>query len=94
MRLSQSQRMVESLKNNLNQKFTARELALKLISTYPEIYNEKRKNPRFQNDEQFLNQVIAELGIDRFPMLNYSKNVHWQDQPRPRVFWYDPNLLV
>lgn len=92
MKLSQSQRMVEVLKENSDKKFTARELALTLIAAFPEIYSAKRKNPRFKNDEDFLKQVIAELGTDRFPMLNYSAYIHWQDQPRPRKFWFDANI--
>lgn len=92
MKLSQPQRMIEVLKASPDQTYTAKELALALIEKFPDIYAEKRKNPRFKNDEAFLSQVVAELGTDRFPMLNYSQHVHWKDQPRPRKFWFDADI--
>ncbi|MFY5897528.1 COG2958 family protein [Acinetobacter pittii] len=88
-RLSLPQRMIEILKSQPNKKFTARDLTLELIQKFSDIYAEKRNNPRFNNDQDFIQQVIAELGNDRFAMLKYCEYIHWQDQPRPRLFWYD-----
>ena len=45
-KLSQSQKIVELLKANPNQKFNARQIAEKIVEAYPEDYSEKRLNPR------------------------------------------------
>lgn len=91
--LSQAQRMVKILEAHPLTKFTARELTILLLKTFPESYIEKRHNPRFQSDEDFIKQVVAEVGSDRLTMLKYCQYIHWQDQPRPRIFWFDPSRI-
>ncbi len=46
-RLSQSDRVVEVLKENSKKRLTAQEVAALIISSYPEDYISKRSNPRF-----------------------------------------------
>ena len=58
-KLSQSQRIVEFLKLKPNQKFNAREIAENIVLLFPDDYSEKRKNPRFNDDNEFLAQIVA-----------------------------------
>lgn len=91
-KLSQSQKVFELLKQSPLKKFKAREIAEGVINLFPEDYVEKRQNPRFQTDEDFINQVFAEIGAIKNNILKVSPFIHVQDKPRPRVFWYDPDL--
>lgn len=91
--LSQAQRIHEFLKASPLQKFKAKDIATGIIEMFPEDYVEKRENPRFQNEDDFINQVSAEIGAQKDNILNVSPYIHIQDKPRPRVFWYDPNTM-
>jgi hypothetical protein len=93
-KLSQSQKIVELLKANPNQKFNARQIAEKIVEAYPEDYSEKRLNPRFEDERAFLSQVVAEIGSQKDQIVKNDKHVFWQDKPRPRVYWYDPEKEV
>lgn len=93
-KLSQSQKIVELLKANPNQKFNARQIAEKIVEAYPEDYSEKRLNPRFEDEKAFLSQVVAEIGSQKDQIVKNDKHVFWQDKPRPRVYWYDPEKEV
>ncbi len=93
-KLSQSQKIVELLKANPNQKFNARQIAEKIVAEYPEDYTEKRLNPRFDDEKAFLSQVVAEIGSQKDQIVKNDKHVFWQDKPRPRVYWYDPEKKV
>lgn len=90
-KLSQSQKVFELLKQSPLKKFKAREIAEGIVTLFPEDYVEKRQNPRFQTDEDFINQVFAEIGAIKNNILKVSPFIHVQDKPRPRVYWYDPN---
>src|SRR5690606_19988671 len=93
-KISQSQKIVELLKANPNQKFNARQIAEKIVEAYPEDYSEKRLNPRFEDEKAFLSQVVAEIGSQKDQIVKNDKHVFWQDKPRPRVYWYDPEKEV
>lgn len=93
-KLSQSQKIVEWLKANPNQKFSARQIAEKIVEAYPEDYSEKRSNARFSDDKEFLSQVVAEIGSQKDQIVKSDKHVFWQDKQRPRVYWYDPEKRV
>lgn len=93
-KLSQSQKIVELLKANPNQKFNARQIAEKIVEAYPEDYSEKRLNPRFEDEKAFLSQVVAEIGSQKDQIVKNDKHVFWQDKPRPRIYWYDPEKEV
>lgn len=94
MKLSQSQKIVELLKANPNQRFNAREIAEKIVEAYPEDYIEKRLNPRFEDEKAFLSQVVAEIGSQKDQIIKTDNNIFWQDKPRPRVYWYNPEKEV
>jgi len=89
-KLSQSQKIVELLKVNPNQKFNARQIAEKIVEAYPEDYCDKRLNPRFEDEKAFLSQVAAEIGSQKDQIIKSDQHVFWQDKPRPRIYWYDP----
>lgn len=89
--LSQSQKVVEFLRENAKQRFTARQIAESIVDAYPSDYKKKRQNPRFVDDKAFLNQIVAEIGAQKDQIVKSTHHVFWQDKPRPRVYWYDPN---
>ena len=93
-RLSQSQKIVELLKANPNEKFNARQIAEQILDSYPEDYRNKRQNPRFADEKAFISQVVAEIGSQKDQIVKNDTHVFWQDKPRPRVYWYNPDKLV
>lgn len=92
MKLSQAQKALEFLKSNPNQKFTARFIAGKLITNYPQDYIEKRKNIKFENNEgAFKQQIIREL-YRIFPdLIQNNPCIKYQEKPSPRQYWYEPS---
>jgi hypothetical protein len=93
-KLSQSQKIVKLLKENSNQKFNARQIAEKIVESYPEDYRDKRQNPRFADEKAFVSQVVAEIGSQKDQIVKNDAHVFWQDKPRPRVYWYNPKKIV
>ncbi|ABM02105.1 hypothetical protein DUF511 [Psychromonas ingrahamii 37] len=93
-RLSQSQKIVELLKVNPNQKFNARQIAEQIVESHPEDYRDKRQNPRFADEKAFISQVVAEIGSQKDQIVKNDSHVFWQDKPRPRVYWYNPEKIV
>jgi len=88
-KLSQSKKVAQYLKDNTNQRFTAKDIAKAITELYPEDYIEKRENPRFISDQDFIAQVVAEIGAQKQDIIKHSLNIKWQDKPRPRVYWYN-----
>lgn len=89
-KLSQPQKVAEFLKYNPKQKFSARQIAEHITERYTEDYQEKRQNPRFENEKSFIQQIVAEIGAQKDQILKTDEHIFWQDKPRPRVYWYDP----
>ena len=94
LKLSQSQKIVELLKANPNEKFNARQIAEQIVDSYPEDYRDKRQNPRFADEKAFISQVVAEIGSQKDQIVKNDIHVFWQDKPRPRVYWYNPDKIV
>jgi len=92
--LSQSQKIVELLKANPNKKFNARQIAEQIVEAYPEDYREKRQNPRFADEKAFISQIVAEIGSQKDQIVKNDRHVFWQDKPRPRVYWFNPEKIV
>lgn len=88
-KLSQAQKIVEFLKSNPVQRFTARQIAEGIVARYPEDYVDKRDNPRFVDDKAFITQIVAEIGSQKDQIAKTDNHVFWQDKPRPRIYWYD-----
>jgi len=93
-RLSQSKKIVELLKANPNQKFNAHQIAEQIVASYSEDYRDKRQNPRFADEKSFISQVAAEIGSQKDQIVKNDMHVFWQDKPRPRVYWYNPEKEV
>ncbi len=93
-RLSQSQKIVELLKANPNEKFNARKIAEHIVDSYPEDYRDKRQNPRFADEKAFISQVVAEICSQKDQIVKNDTHVFWQDKPRPRVYWYNSEKVV
>ena len=92
MKLSQSQKVAEFLKSNPNQKFTSREIAEAIIKLFPEDYEQKRVNNRFESEADFVQQIVREISSSaKTNILKVSPHIHIRDQPRPRQFWFDFN---
>lgn len=92
-KLSQTQKIAKFLKQNPDQRFSARDIAQSMISAYSQEYAEKRANPRFADDKAFVSQVAAEVGAQKGQIISINKQIKWQDKPRPRVYWYEGNGL-
>lgn len=87
-KLSQSQKIVKFLKDNPDKKFNARQIAEKIVETFPEDYAEKKLNPRFEDEKSFISQVVAEIGSQKEQIIKNDSHIFWQDKPRPRIYWY------
>lgn len=89
-KLSQSQKVVQFLRDHPKERFNARTIAEAIVSLYPDDYAEKRNNPRFADEKAFITQIVAEIGAQKDQIAKQSPHVFWQDKPRPRLYWYDP----
>jgi len=88
--LSQVQRIIAILKDNSGKKLNSRQIAEQLIQAFPEDYKEKRENPRFLTENDFITQLVAEIGGSRKQIVKQSDNkIVYHDKPRPRVYWYE-----
>lgn len=90
-KLSQAKKIVKFLQENPNERFSARDIAEKIVSMYPQDYEEKKSNPRFKDEKSFISQIVAEIGSQKDQLIKSSEHIFWQDKPRPRVYWYDPD---
>ena len=89
IKTSQTQKIVNFLKATPNERFNARQIATAITSAHPEEYSEKRENPRFADEKSFMSQIVAEIGAQKDQLIKKDAHIHWQDKPRPRVYWYD-----
>jgi hypothetical protein len=76
------------LKDNSKTKFTAKDLACKIVETYPLEFLNKRENDRFSNENDFLSQVTAEIGSNKVILLK-KKGVIIDKQNRPQLYFYN-----
>lgn len=82
--------IIESLRDNPDRKFTARELAELFMQRYPTEISEKRQNPRYNTDEKLITQLAAEIGGERtVEAKRRCPNIATQDKPRPRLYYWD-----
>jgi hypothetical protein len=64
------------------------------VAAHPDDYHEKRQNPRFDDEKAFITQIVAEIGAQKDQIVRIDKHIFWQDKPRPRIYWYDPDKKV
>ncbi|QGP56599.1 hypothetical protein PsalMR5_04091 [Piscirickettsia salmonis] len=89
MKLPQTKKIALFLEEHADQRFTAKEIALAITKKYSEDYLAKRENTRFDNEDEFIGQIVAEIGAQKQGVVKQSKQIKWQDKPRPRVYWYE-----
>lgn len=90
--LSLVQRVILFLKKYPEKAFTAREIACGLIQLYPDYYQQKRKNSQqsFTSEQEFISQIVSEIGASKNRLNRPKTGIYIQDQPRPRVYqWKD-----
>ncbi|ACA32262.1 COG2958 family protein [Histophilus somni] len=85
--LSQAAKVVTFLRQNPQQKFTARQIAKAITAQYPHDYQEKKAN--FTDEGKFMQQIVAEIGSQKDAILKRCPDIQMQDKPRPRLFWYE-----
>jgi len=91
---SRPQMIINVLQANPGKQFTARQLAQKIIDHYSAELTEKRKNPRFTSDEDFLSQITAEVGGSRTVKAKaMCPQVMTRDKPRPRLFYWGESVV-
>lgn len=92
--------IIETLRENPDRTFTARELAGFFISRYPVEMQEKQKNPRYKTHNDLVTQLAAEIGGSRTETAKQlCLNITTQDRPRPRLYYWSEapvidNLLI
>ena len=91
---SRHQMIIKVLQANPGLQFTARQLAQKIIDHYSAELAEKRKNPRFVSDEDFLSQITAEVGGSRTVKAKaMCPQVMTRDKPKPRLFYWGESVV-
>lgn len=86
-KLSQTQKVVEFLKQNPQQKFTARQIAEAITAQYPDDYQNKKA--KFADEKAFVQQIVAEIGSQKESLIKACPDIQMQDKPRPRLYWYE-----
>ncbi|ARU65426.1 HrgA protein [Histophilus somni] len=85
--LSQAAKVVTFLRQNPQQKFTARKIAEAITAQYSADYQHKKA--KFANPKAFMQQIVAEIGSQKDAILKNCPEIQIQDKPRPRLFWYE-----
>lgn len=89
-KLSQVQKIAKFLQDNPNQKFTARQIALAIVEKYPDDYLDKRKG--FATENEFISQIVAEIGSSKERLFKQEPNITIQYKPRPQLYWYEDKI--
>jgi hypothetical protein len=85
--------VIQVLKNSPEIRFTSRQLAVQIIAENQQAFAKKRANPRFENDKDFENQIVAEIGSQNQQILKKDLNIHTRDKPRPRLYYWSDKPL-
>ncbi|MDJ0837462.1 MAG: HrgA protein [Acidobacteriota bacterium] len=87
MAIELAKKVLAWLKEHPNQHFKTRQIAMGVLAAWPEDFQEKRANPRFEDDTAFLVQIIAEISAQKERILK-DPAVQIRSSPRPRVYMY------
>lgn len=93
---SRPKMIIDTLKDNKDKKFTARELAKLFVERYPTELAKKRSNPRYDSDDKFIAQLAAEIGGERIVRAKQQcPNISTREKPRPRLYYWndDPTVI-
>ncbi len=92
---SRPQMIIETLRDNPEQRFTARELAKLFIERYPNDLAKKRTNPRYDTEEKLIAQLAAEIGGERtIRAKQLCPNITTREKPRPRLYYWSEKVVV
>jgi len=94
--ISRPKMIIDTLKDNKDKKFTARELAKLFVERYPTELAKKRSNPRYDSDDKFIAQLAAEIGGERTVRAKQQcPNISTREKPRPRLYYWndDPTVI-
>lgn len=87
-KLNLSQRISEHLKANSPEKFTARQLATWIVTSFPQACQAKRERSRsIRNDDDLLQQISAEIGA-HYPSVQKRDPALKTTEGRPRKYYY------
>lgn len=89
-KLSQAQKVVQFLKSNPDQKFTARQIAMAITEQYAPDYHAKRAG--FDDEKSFIQQIVAEIGAQKQSLIKACPELVLQDKPRPRTYCYSTKV--
>ncbi|QLB13279.1 hypothetical protein EV697_1029 [Bisgaardia hudsonensis] len=87
--------IIETLKANPDQFFTAKDLAKLFIQRYPKEIADKQKN--YESEEKLISQLTAEIGGKRTERVKQKcHNIITRDKPRPRLYCWQskPTQLI
>lgn len=90
-KLTQAAKVVAFLKQNPQEKFTARQIAEAITAQYPDDYQDKEA--KFADEKAFIRQIVAEIGSHKDNILKICPEIQMQDKPRPRQFWYETDAV-
>jgi len=82
---TQINEVINFLKSNPDQGFTAKEIAINLSSIFKEDY--KDKSSKFDDYKDFIQQISAEIGAQKKSILKKEIKIEIVDKPRPRKFY-------
>ena len=92
MKLDLKNKMIEFLQQNARQKYTAREIAEWIFSTYPQECEAKRRRSKataipLTDNYTLINQLVAEIGACRQLIQQRNPQIKTTEE-RPRKFYY------
>lgn len=88
MALTLTDMVVKILKEQPGVKFTARQIAEKMWINFSDSLANKRNNPRFATDDDFILQLQAEVGSHK-KSIKKRPNVIIEEQTRPKLYFFD-----
>ena len=88
MALNLAKTVRDFLQSNLNQKFTAREIAVWIYQTYPdECQDKKRRSDALQSEDDLVQQIVREIASQR-PRLQRKHPQLRTTEGRPRKYYF------
>lgn len=84
----QYKNIIHFLESNPNTRFSAREIAEAITKEHPNDYYKENKKI---SPSKLILQTTADIGLYKKEIHKICPHVFWQDMPRPRVYWYNPD---
>ena len=88
MALNLAKTVLDYLRDNQNQKFTAREIAVWIYETYPEECQEKKlRSDSLQSEDDLVQQIVREIASQRPRLQNRHPQLK-TTEGRPRKYYF------